>query len=361
MANGKEIVNNVYTYGLRGMERKIRQGVPRTKFLQEHFFGGEGGIFTDQRFLKLKIKTRPRTSVEQAEWNSKGHILANDNGYAYKIVEVPYFYDRHVVEPDELDQLDFDEDPANPLSYDEKLMLVLQKDREELYEKQDTSQELLALEVLSSGKYSLLGGAVQDFGISPSMFVDASSDTDGTLTSAGNKAEWLTKKCTKVLEDSGVLVDEIVLPLNAVFALLGDSTIHEILDTRRLEGANLGFEKYRDDGVAYHGHLMLPGFGAVSLLTYNGRYTDASGNDQYIFPQDSILFGHQNLGNTNYGAVYRNDTNSKMAVKTAAKDFVHVVEGDGDIPSSIAVCRQTSPCFAPMVLGGWMFVKHAIA
>ena len=359
MATTSEIVNNVYTYGLRGMERKIRAGLPRTKFLQEHYFGGAGGIVTNQRFLKLKIKNRPRTAVEQAEWNSKGHILAPDNGYKHVIVEAPYFYDRHIITPDELDQLDFEEDPANPLSYDEKIMLVLQNDREDLYDKQDTSKELLAYEVLSTGKYTLVDGSVQDFGISASMFVDASTDTDGTLTNASDKVEWIQKKCAKVLEDSGVMVNEILLGADAVFELLGDSTVQELLDTRRIEGGNLVFDAYKDDGVAFHGYLKVPQFGAVALLSYNGRYTNASNQDVYIFPQDAMLFARQNVGNTNYGAVYTNDGVGKLSKKTALKEYVHVVEGDGDIPSNMAVCKQTSPVFAPMVVGGWMFVDNA--
>lgn len=360
MATTREIVNNVYTYGLRGMERKIRMGVPRTRFLQEHFFGGAGGIVTDQRFMKLKIKSRARVAAEQAEWNTKGHILADDNGYQWKIVEAPYFYNRHIITPDELDQLDYEEDPANPLPYDEKLMLVMQNDREDLYDKLETSKEMLAFEVLSKGSYTLVDGSVQDFGINSGMFIDCSVDADGKLSAAANKAEWLSNKCKKVMEDSGVLVDEIVLGLDAIYDLLADSTIVELLDTRRIEGGMLDFDRFREDGVAFHGYLRLAGFGAVALLSYNGRYTDANGDDQYIFPEDSILFGHRNLGNTNYGAVYRNDTAGKLPIKTAAREFVHVVEADGDIPSNMAVCLQSSPVYAPMVIGGWCYCEKAV-
>ena len=360
MATTNQIVNNVYTYGLRGMERKIRTGVPHTKFLQEHFFGGEGGILTNQRFIKLKIQKKGRRSATQAEWNTKGNILANDNGYKYVIVEIPYFFDRHVITPDELDQLDFEEDPANPLSYDQKLLLVMQNDREDLYEIHDTAKELLAFEVLSTGGYALKDGSNMDYGISSSMFEDGDTASYGKLSAATNKLKWLQARCKEVLVDSGVLVNEILLGDSVVADLLDDTTIQRLLDLRRVEGGSLDFEKYREDGVTFHGYIKIPGFGSVALLSYVGRYTKDDGTEDYIFPENSILFGHRNLGNTNYGAVYTNTNGVKLPLKTAMKDFVHVVEGDGDIPSNMAVCKQTSPCFAPMVIGGWKYIADAV-
>ena len=359
MATTKEIVNNVYTYGLRGMERKIRMGVPRTRFLQEHYFGGQG-LMTAQRFIKLKIKKRARHAASQAEWNSKGNIIKDDNGFYYKIVEAPYFYDRHVITPDELDQLDFEEDVANPLPYDQKILLVLQNDREDLYDKQETSRELLAFEVLSTGKFALIDGSVQDFGLSASMFVNAATDSAGKLSAASNKAKWLTDKCKAILEDSGVLVDEILLDPDAIWTLLGDTTIQELLDTRRVEGGLVDFQKYKEDGVAYHGTLKLPGFGDVKLLSYAGRYTKDDDTEAYIFPAGSLLFGRANLGDTNHAAVYSNDGQGKLSRKVAAKEFVHVVEGDGDIPSNMAVCLQSSPLYSPKIQGGWMYVYNAL-
>lgn len=347
-------ISNILTYGLRQVPRKVRVGVPKTKFLQDHFFGGEGGIVTADSTIDLKIKKSARPAAEEAEWDSKGHILGDKNGYTYLTVKPMYLYDRHVVTPSELLQLDFEEDPANPLPYDEKMMLVLRNDREDLYDVQDTKIELLAKEVLKTGGY-VVNGVKQDFGISASMFVDCTSDK---ITSAASKLAWLQAKCQAVYNDSGRLVNEIVMDVDTLFALLSDSAILAVLDNHRIDAGALEFEQYRDDGVAFHGYLMIPGFGAVALLTYAGRYTQTNGTDANIWESKAMLFGSRNVGNKNYARVYSNAEGYKMSVPVAAKDFIHVVEGDGDIPSNIAICKQTNVSLAPMTIGGWLYATN---
>lgn len=351
-------INDVYTYGLRGTARKITQGVPRTKFLQEHFFGGDGGIITAERVLKLKIRKLSRKASDFAQWDTKGNILKDKDGYKYVLVDAPYLYDRRIITPSDLLHLDFEEDPKNPLPYDEKLMLVLRNCREDLYVSQDTKVELMAMEVLQTGGFTFDGNQ-QKYPISASMFVDADSDADGNLDQSANPVEWIQKKLKKIYDDSGILANEIVLSPELIWTLLGSSVVNDVLlDTRRINGGQLDFAEYRDDGVAFFGYLNIPEFGAVALLTYAGKYTDSLGAEQSIFPANSMLIGRRNVGNINYGAVYNNAEGFKLSVPYGAKEFVHVVEGDGDIPSNMAICRQTSPILAPMVMGGWMFVEN---
>lgn len=350
-------LNDVLTYGLRGTERKITKGIPRTKFLQEHFFGGEGGIVTAERVLKLKLRTLARKPSDFAQWDTKGNILKDKDGYQYILVDAPYLYDRRIITPSDLLHLDFEEDPRNPLPYDEKLMLVLRNCREDLYDRQDTKVELMAMEMLSTGGFTY-DGVTQKYPISASMFVDASTDADGHLDAATNAAQWLTKKLQKVYDDSGRLPNEIVMSPELIWTLLADTSITDILlDTRRINGGELDFDEYRDDGVAFYGYIRLPGFGAVALLTYSGKYTNANNAEQTIFPANSMLIGTRNVGNINYAGVYNNVNGYKLSVPFAAREFVHVVDGDGDIPSNMAICRQTSPVLAPMTMGGWMFVS----
>lgn len=351
-------INDVLTYGLRGTARKITQGVPRTRFLQEHFFGGEGGIITAERVLKLKIRKLARPASADAQWDSKGNIIKDDNGFKYVLVDAPYLYDRRIITPSDLLHLDFEEDPRNPMPYEEKLMLVLRNARAELDDRQETRVELMAMEVLKTGGFTF-NGQTQKYPIDASMFVDADVDTEGNLDNATNPAEWLTNKLQKVYDDSGVLPNEVVMSPELIWTLLGSSAITDILlDARRINGGQMDFDEYRDDGVAFYGYVRLPGFGAVALLTYGGKYTDGQGAEQTIFPDNSMLIGRRNVGNKNYGAVYNNAEPGKLSVPYGAKEFVHVVEGDGDIPSNMAVCKQTSPVLAPMIMGGWMFVEN---
>ena len=351
-------VNDIFTYGLRGTARKIRTGVPRTKFLQEHFFGGEGGIVTAERVLKLKVQKLSRKASDFAQWDTKGNIITDKDGYAYVLVDAPYLYDRRIVTASDLQHLDFEEDPRNPLPYNEKLMLVLRNCREDLYDRQDTRVELMAMEILASGGFTF-GGNTQSYPISASMFVDADIDADGNLDQSANPAEWLTNKLQAVYDDSGRLPNEVVMSPELIWTLLGSSAINDILlDTRRINGGQMDFDEYRDDGVAFYGYIRLPGFGAVALLTYAGKYTDANGQEQTIFPSNCMLIGSRNVGNINYAGVYNNAEGFKLSIPYGAKEFVHVVDGDGDIPSNMAICRQTSPVLAPMMMGGWMFVEN---
>jgi len=351
-------VNDILTYGLRGTARKITQGVPRTKFLQEHFFGGDGGIVTAERVLKLKVRKLARQASDFAKWDSKGNILNDKGAYQYVLIDAPYLYDRRIITPSDLQHLDFEEDPRNPMPYDEKLMLVLRNCREDLYARQDTRVELMAMEVLKTGGFTF-DGQTQTYPISASMFVDADTDADGNLDNATNPVEWIEKKLKKIYDDSGILANEIVLSSDLIWTLLGSSVVNDILlDTRRINGGQMDFAEYRDDGVAFFGYLNIPEFGAVALLTYGGKYTDAQGVQQSIFPANSMLIGRRNLGNINYAGVYNNAEGFKLSIPYGAKEFVHVVDGDGDIPSNMAICRQTSPVLAPMVMGGWMFVEN---
>lgn len=351
-------INDVFTYGLRGTARKIRTGVPRTKFLQEHFFGGEGGIVSAERVLKLKVQKLSRKASDFAQWDTKGNIISDKDGYTYVLVDAPYLYDRRIITPSDLAHLDFEEDPRNPMPYDEKLMLCLRNGREDLYDRQDTRVELMAMEILQTGGFTF-DGNTQSYPVSASMFIDADTDAKGNLDTATNPAEWLQDKLQRVYDDSGVLANEVVMSPELIWTLLGSSAINDILlDTRRINGGQMDFDEYRDDGVAFYGYVRIPAFGAVALLTYSGKYTDANGTEQTIFPSNSMLIGRRNIGNINYGAVYNNAQGMKMSVPYGAKEFIHVVEGDGDIPSNMAVCRQTSPVLAPMIMGGWSFISN---
>ena len=194
------------------------------------------------------------------------------------------------------------------------------------------------------------------------MFVNANTDADGHLASASNPVQWIEKKLKKIYDDSGILANEIVLSPELIWTLLGSSVVNDVLlDTRRINGGQMDFDEYRDDGVAFFGYLNIPEFGAVALLTYAGKYTASNGNETAIFPANSMLIGRRNVGNINYAGIYNNANGSKMSVPYGAKEFVHVVDGDGDIPSNMAICRQTSPVLAPMTMGGWMFVSNVNA
>ena len=352
-------VNDILTYGLRGTPRKIRTGVPRTKFLQEHFFGAEGGIVTAERTLKLKLTKKSRKASDFAQWDTKGNILVDKDGYVWVIVDAPYLYDRRIVTPSDLLHLDFDEDERNPMKEDEKLLLCLRNCREDLYDRQDTRVELMAMEILATGGFTSDIGK-QSYPISPSMFVDADTDADGNLDTATNPAEWITNKLERVKTDTGIIPNEVVMSPELIWTLLASSAINDILlDTKHINGGELDFEAYKDDGVALYGYLKLPAFGNVALLTYGGTYTDENGIEQTIFPDNSMLIGRKNIGVINYAGVYDNANGYKLSVPKAKKEFVHVVDGDGDIPSNMAICRQTSPVLSPaMAMGGWMFIEN---
>ena len=344
--------DEVYTLGAKQLSKTIRKKAKEYSLLTKLFFGNVGTISKEELII-VKVLVDSNAVATQSKRYTEGDTNKEDGVYKFLSLYAPYFHNWKDIDPNMLNQITRDEDPARPFTPEQRAMSLAAEKLEELRAGQGRSLEMQAFELLSTGKIFVEGHGKQDFGLPSNIFNDATSDK--IANDPKGTIHWLSKYA-KIAKDTGVNgVDSIVVSKDVFDVIYDDSAVKATLDNRRINGNDFSFTGEDSRGSVFYGHLSLPGIGMVALYGY-----DPVVHTNKLFPAGSVLFGSEGMGSINYGAVLRDGGIAGLDIPTAGMDAEFVYKTTNAIPRTIRVDRQTSPLCSPNQLGGWCYVKNAV-
>lgn len=226
---------------------------------------------------------------------------------------------------------------------------------EELAELDETitrREEWMAAQALATGKVNVVGDGINDV-------IDFSRAADHTVTLTGT-ALWtdaqgdplknLRAWRRKIIQDSGVAPDTVVLGADAIEAFINNAKVKDALDTRRVDLGQID-PQILPDGVTYYGYIKEVG---LDLYGYDEWYIDDAGDEQPMLPKDKIIIGSSRSRNAKlYGMIQDLAAGAGFAVPRFPKSWVK------EDPSVRFVMLQSAPLVALLQPDSTMCCKVA--
>jgi len=215
---------------------------------------------------------------------------------------------------------------------------------QELGDQQDMltrRQELMAAEIMRTGKVVITGEGFDDvevdFGRHADL-TDALTGTDEWGDTGVKPLNTLNDKNLVILKQSGASATDVIMDVEAWKLFSADTDVKEQLDLLRANpSANLALAgSVKDAGAQYMGTI-----GNFNIWLYADWYIDANGTEQPILPSYTVLMGSSAIeGVRHYGAI-RDDKAGYQAMEMFAKSWT--VED----PSSRLLLMQSAPLVVP--------------
>lgn len=281
--------NEINIYEPRNMAKVVKRLAPVGTFFKDTFFNKIETFPTkkvDIDFKKGSRKLAPYVS------QVKGGKTVPNTGYTTNTYEPPLLAPNKVTTIDDILSRAPGESLYNSMSPQERAVLKLKDDLEELDEMTARRIEFMCVQSLMTGKIPVKGDGLDyeiDFG-----FTNYEEITTST-------SKWSDRMNSKPLEDIGrwkkevqkkgfVNCDILVLGENAANDFLNNDSVLKILDTRNM---NLAVINPRElpNGASYIGYLPLYN---ISVYTYSEMYLDdwtnpATPTQKSLVDEDKIL------------------------------------------------------------------------
>lgn len=147
-------------------------------------------------------------------------------------------------------------------------------------------------DVLQTGIVTMKNGDSIDYQRKAASIVDLNTSSvywsnSGTANPSDDLADCMTFLRNEG-NSSGTSIN-VVMRSDGLNALLACDSMTEILNSRRMDRAKIVMPQFNEaSGMAFHGQMAAGDF-MVNLWTYNEKYTDADGNNQYYLNNNNAV------------------------------------------------------------------------
>lgn len=164
-------------------------------------------------------------------------------------------------------------------------------------------KELMAAEVLTTGKSTIAGEdyptVVVDFGRDAALTVALDSATEWGATGVDPLADLETWSLL-VFDKSGAAPTDAVMDVAAWQRLRASETFDKVVDRRRLSDV----EQIRYSAMIAAGGVFQGRIGNLNIWLYNSTYVDEDGNSQRFLPTGTVILGSAQVeGVQHHGAI----------------------------------------------------------
>ena len=122
----------------------------------------------------------------------------------------------------------------------------------------------------------------------------------------------------RVIQDSGISPDTVVMGSEAIDAYLNHPKVQGVLDNRRIDMGQID-PRALPDGVTYYGHIKE---GGLDVYGYDEWYLDENGDEQPMVPPKKLLLGSTNARTArHYGMIQDMDAEANFAVSRYPKSW----------------------------------------
>lgn len=286
----------------------VQQILPATTFLRDRYFPTNDAtdVFTSEDVLVEYRDGSKKVAPFVAP--RKGGVTILRKGYTMDRYTPPYIAPKRTLTIDELNKRGFGEALLSNLTPEQRQMMLIMKDADELGELITRREEWMAAQTL------LTNGCIMKHIADD---VDLGDEKEIRFYAGGsNPAQYTTDtkwdaNGAKILDDidgmrlmlsaKGLAATDLICSPDVADTIINDANIQKLLDIRNYNVGEVA-PVALPNGVALICKLNVKGK-IISVYSYEETYTDDDGVDKLYIPSGKCILTAPNAGRTLYGAV----------------------------------------------------------
>lgn len=299
------MANEINLYDPRSMAGSFNKRMPVTTFVRDNFFGITRTFPTEHVDVDFRKGSR---AVAPFVAPNIGGINVERRGYETRTYKPPRVAPERDLNPEVLNKRLMGENIHTTMSPEDREDYYLRLDAQELDDMISRREELMAVQLLTTGKINVRGYADENM----TTYIDDDIDFNFTnITTLTGNDQWGETSA----DPYGDLEEAVEMVLKAGYnggaCLVGkaawpklrdNSTFQKLLDNRRMQMGLIAPELRTVDGsgVKYIGDI--PDLG-LQLFVYYSWYMDVDGTVKELFPEDYVVIAPFGIGEMLYGAI----------------------------------------------------------
>ncbi len=324
-------------YATTTVNRVVRDMRRFPSFLLGLFFGEIEESETEDIKFDVENK-RPRISPFVSPL-VEGQLVES-SGFVTKTFTPAYVKDKRVHNPKRGFRRTIGETIGGSTTPGNRLAMALASDLADQQEMLTRRKELMAAEVLRTGKATITGEKY------PTVVVDFQRDaaltvalTTGTKWGEAGVSPFKNVESWSLLvhQKSGVYPTDVVMDVDAWQLYRDDVVLNKLLDVRRLSDIEqLRYGAIIEAGGVYQGRV-----GTQNIWLYNNSYIDNDGNSQFFLPSGSVILGSAGIEGVQHHGAIQDIEAGLQPMESFTKSWV---EKD---PSVRVLLMQSAPLVVP--------------
>jgi len=143
---------------------------------------------------------------------------------------------------------------------------------------------------------------------------------------------------SRVLQNSGAVIRDVIMDPLAWRKFRADSTVEKYLDTRPVStsGSSVSFEQFARLGLSYKGAI-----GELRFWVYQDWYVDENGTEQKILPDNSVILASPDVDGVQHHGAIRDEEAGIQPLEFFSKSWT-VPD-----PSRRILLMQSAPLIVP--------------
>jgi hypothetical protein len=260
---------------------KFLSGMFRTP--TENFFEGES--------VELDVERSGEDIAIAIHDVSAGYNLNTADDYTNKEFKPTVFKESIALNSFDLLKRSPGSNPFESVEFRAELALRMMKRMKRVEEKIRRSIELMAAQVLTTGKLTLTDAAgadryLLDFKPKTAHFPSASVAWD---ESGSVPLDNLLALANKIRDNGGLDPDEFIMGEASFEAFIKDENVLKRFDTRRIDLGSINAMQKKDSGGNYRGTIEIGNY-RYDIWTYGGKYTaPTNGASTFFVPTDKVI------------------------------------------------------------------------
>ncbi len=272
-------------FSTRALVQSVAQIKPINNFITKTFFNISE--FSETKYVDVIVKKAGRKLAPFVSPKLAGKVMKRD-GKILKTYEPPLLKPKFVTEAEELLSTNtvFYADGSDA---EDRAALRLAEDLADGKDRIARRKELMATQVLLTGKLLVKGDGVEDeldFGRdadNTKVLTGALLWTDSTSSPLDDLRNW----SQDLFDKTGLAPDKIVFGKDVGNAFMKHETIRNAFDIRNITLGELAPKKL-EDGVVFLGHINELN---LDIYKYVDFYEDEDGTSKLILPADKLILG----------------------------------------------------------------------
>ena len=297
-------------YQTQTMLAAVRQMVPVTSFLRDHFFTtGARDMFPTSEVL-VEYKDATGNKMAPIVLPRKNGISVEREGYSTFKMKPPMIAPSRPLTIDDLNEKQMGENLFSDRTPAERQAEILVQDLADFDDIITTREEYIAAQLMFNNGYVLKQyadkygeGEYKEYemrfynGANDAVYAPATMWSEGSADIMGDLHQMVRMLTTK-----GNNASEVLIGSDVADALEGNAKIKELMDLRRYDVGSIA-PVALPQGAARLGRLNIRGR-MIDLLTYDGTYVDEeTGEIKPFVPEKQICMAAPGAGRILYGAV----------------------------------------------------------